>query len=77
MNVQVTHVVIHDPEQVRGIIAEAVKIADEHEGDGVSWSSIFREACALLGQRHSVALADQPVPINLAALNNGAFGPPR
>jgi hypothetical protein len=73
VNVQVTHVVVHTPEQVREIIREACDIANTTELEDDDWQTAFTAACRLLGQRHTIAMAPQPVPVDLAqlALPNG------
>lgn len=68
MNIQVHHVVVHTPEQVRAIIAEAALIASEEDVEGVSPEVVFHEACVLLAARHSLAVAPQGPPLDLGAL---------
>lgn len=68
MQIQVTHVVVHTPETVREIIAEAMKIADERLPEGGSWQTVFGKACDLLGQRFTLAAQPEPVPIDLGNL---------
>lgn len=68
MNIQVHHVIVHTPEQVREIIAEARDIAAEAEPLIVSWDVVFEQACLLLGARHSLAVAPQAPPLDLGAL---------
>lgn len=63
----VTHVIVHTPEQVREIVTEAAKIAAECGNDASTQALIFREACSLLGQRWTFAV--QPSPIDLAGLH--------
>lgn len=70
MNVQVTHVVVHTPEQAREIVRQAMSIADDCDADSRAWDAVFREACRLLGQRHTVVTTDQPVPLPPALLGN-------
>jgi hypothetical protein len=61
MNVQITHIIVHEPQQVRDIVREAQRIADDETGDAVARESVFREACRLLGQRYTFAAMPQPV----------------
>lgn len=68
MNMQVHHVIVHTPEQVREIVEEARKIADEAWDNGQEWCAVFSQACTLLGARHSVALMPQASPLDLGAL---------
>ena len=66
MPYQVTHVIVHDDDQVRDIIRAATRIADDAAQGSHTWEIVFREACRLLGQRWTFAA--QPEPVNLAAL---------
>jgi hypothetical protein len=68
MNIQVHHVIVHTPEQVREIVAEAVKIAEATESELVPAVYVFEQACTLLGARFSMAVNQQPVPMDLGAL---------
>jgi hypothetical protein len=68
MNIQVHHVIVHNPEQVREIIAEACTIADGSEVAAESWVAVFEQACTLLGARFSLAMNPEPVPFSLGAL---------
>jgi hypothetical protein len=68
MNVQITHVIVHTPEQVREIVREAQTLAGEETSDAVARESVFREACRLLGQRYTFAAAPQAVPMPPMAL---------
>lgn len=65
MNVQVHHVHVHTDEQVREIIAAAGRIADASGSEGYRWARVFEQACALLGARHTIALAPEPMPVQL------------
>lgn len=65
MNVQITHVIVHTPEQVREIIRVAQAVADEETSDAVARESVFREACRLLGQRYTFAAMPQAVSMPL------------
>lgn len=65
MNVQITHVIVHTPEQVREIVREAAAIADEETTDVVAREMIFRESCRLLGQRYTFPVMPQAVPMPL------------
>lgn len=69
MNVQVVHAPVHTPEQVREIIDQAHKIADDFATDSPRWFDVFREACRLLGQRASVPLVEQPPPMLLPRMD--------
>ena len=73
MNVQITHVIVHTPEQVREIVAEAGRIADDSGVEDERWLAVFNQATTLLGARHTLALAPQGPPLDLGALglNNG------
>lgn len=68
MNVQITHVIVHTPEQVREIMREAQTIAGEETSDAVACESVFREACKLLGQRYTFAAGQQAMPLPSMAL---------
>lgn len=68
MNIQVHHVIVHTPEQVREIIAEAGRIADAAVVDEGKWRLVFEQACTLLGQRHSIAMMPQAPPVDLGVL---------
>lgn len=68
MNIQVHHVLVHTPEQAREIIAEAGRIADDSGMQDERWDRVFEQACALLGARFSMAVNNEPVPLNLGAL---------
>jgi hypothetical protein len=68
VNVQITHVIVHTPEQVRQIMQEAQRIAEEETSDAVARESVFREACKLLGQRYTFAAAPQAMPLPPMAL---------
>lgn len=68
MNVQITHVIVHTPEQVREIVAEAARIADEVGAWPEKWTPAFEQACTLLGARHTLALAPQGPSLDLGAL---------
>lgn len=68
MNVQVTHVIVHTPEQVREIIAEAGRIADDSGMEDERWDRVFEQATVLLGARHTLALTPQASPLDLGAL---------
>lgn len=74
MNVQVHHVIVHSPEQVREIVAEAGRIADDSGTDGEQWLAVFNQASTLLGARHTLAMMPQGGPIDLGALRPGANG---
>lgn len=64
--VQFAFGVIHTPEQVREIIREAVAIAEEENYPPDQWGTVFEQACTLLGQRSTAAIAQQaptfPIP---------------
>lgn len=62
----ITHVVVHTPEQVQGIIDEALRIADASDHAVITPRVVFEQACQLLGQRWTFAALPQPV--NLAGL---------
>jgi hypothetical protein len=68
MNVQITHVIVHDPEQVRGILVEAQTIASELAHDPVTHERYFNAAVQLLGQRYTLAASAQPVQMPAMAL---------
>lgn len=68
MNVQITHVIVHQGEQVEGIIEEAERIADASEARGHPWQPAFEQACALLGQRFTLAMNPEPAPFQLPAM---------
>lgn len=65
MNVQVTHVIIHTPEQTHDIIRQALQITADTVSGGIDQDRIFEQACALLGARFSLALTPEPAPIAL------------
>jgi hypothetical protein len=66
--VNIIHVVVHTPEQVREIVAEAKKIADEFTGEGAEWRDVFEQACRMLSQRATITA--QPQPVDLSALQD-------
>lgn len=68
MNVQITHIIVHEPNQAREIITAALAIADEVTTDAVARESVFREACRLLGQRYTFAAAPQQVQMPMMAI---------
>lgn len=72
MNVQITHVIVHSPEQVREIISQATEIADEMYEDGHRWQPTFIQACQLLGQRYTFAAAPQSIPLDPALMARAA-----
>lgn len=61
MDVQVTLVRVHEPDAVRELIAEALRITAEFEADGEDAHVIFAQACRLLGER--VPIIPQPMQI--------------
>lgn len=69
MSIQITHVIVHTPGQVREVIAEAGRIADDAGVEDERWQSVFEQACTLLAARHTLALAPQGPPLDLGALN--------
>jgi hypothetical protein len=69
VNIQITHVIVHTPEQVRDIVRDALAIADEQECDALERQMIFGHACTLLGQRYAFAAAPQQAPIDLGQLS--------
>lgn len=72
MNVQITHIIVHTPEQVREIVTEAQKIASELAVADTDRELVFRESCRLLGQRFTFTAMPQQVaaPLDLAGLRN-------
>lgn len=68
MNVQVHHVIVHTPEQVREILREALLIAVELKADDEQMEMVFGKAVDLLGARHSIVLTPQAAPITLEQL---------
>lgn len=64
MNINAVHIIVHTPEQVRGIVSDARDIANETDATGSEWEAIFREACHLLGQRYTVASMPEPVDLS-------------
>lgn len=64
MNIQAVHVIVHTPEQVRGIVSDARDIANETDATGSEWEAIFRESCRLLGQRYTVVSTPEPVDLS-------------
>lgn len=58
---QVTHVIVHTPEQTREIVREALTIADELGTESQAWDGVFREACRLLGQHFTLAYEPSPL----------------
>lgn len=68
MNVQVHHVVVHSPEQTTSIIEEAERIADGAQARGYPWETAFREATRLLGQRYTLAIPQEQMPVSLPAM---------
>lgn len=69
----ITHVIVHDDEQVRGIIQRALELADECEHPVISPRVVFEQACHLLGQRATIAAPPQPVDLGAFKLKQG-FG---
>lgn len=72
MNFQVTHVIVHTPEQAREIVAEALKIADETDHPVIPPRAVFEEACKLLGQRWTFAAQPQAIPLDPALMARAA-----
>lgn len=62
MSAQVVFVRVHEPDQVKEILAEAVAIAGDHDVGTPEWNSVFNKAVDLLSERVTL----QPM-----ALNNG------
>lgn len=71
MNLHVTHIIVHTPEQVRGIVDEAIAIADEKSGPAAPWLAVFEQSCALLGQRVTNIGVEQAIPLDLGAIRRG------
>lgn len=55
---------LHTPEQVREILTEATKIADELQDKLGYWEPVFNQACTLLAARASAFVAPQPLAVN-------------
>lgn len=72
MNVSFAHSPLHTPDQVRAIVTEARKIAEEVSDEFAVQACVFREACRLLGARASVPLVEQPLPLDLRPLRGTA-----
>jgi hypothetical protein len=74
MNAQVTHVIVHNDQQVRAIINEAMCIADEQTDYPNDREMIFREACRLLGERWTFLAPATAVqlPLTLADMKRRA-----
>jgi hypothetical protein len=72
VNVQVNHVAIHTPEQVREIVTQARDIAYAVAPDMATWPAVFQEASRMLGERFTLAMHPQQTPIDLSALKAGA-----
>lgn len=72
MNVQITHIIVHTPEQAREIIDTAIAIANERDDDQGHWPLIFGKACDLLGQRFTFTAMPQQIaaPLDLAGIRN-------
>jgi hypothetical protein len=70
VNVQITHIIVHTPEQVSGIIGEAIRIVTEAEIDGGLKKAAFEKACDLLGQRYTFVAQPTQVPLSLDGLKN-------
>lgn len=68
MSVQAVHAVVHTPEQVREILLEAARIADDCQAQGVDRVALFDKACDLLGARATTFLVPQQVPFDLSGL---------
>lgn len=68
MNIQVHHVIVHTPEQVREIVAEAVRISEETETESIPQVYLFEQACTLLGARFTMAVPQEQVPMDLGRL---------
>ena len=68
MNISVTHVVVHTPEQVREIIREASAIADDLYEGSAKWDQTFVQACKLLGQRWTFSAQPQALPLQTMAI---------
>lgn len=64
----VTHVIVHTPEQVLEILVQADKIARDHGGSAASMEALFSKACDLLGQRQTIVVQDAPVAVDLSKL---------
>jgi hypothetical protein len=71
VNVQVHHVIVHNSEQVAGILAEALRITTETELDDELRPIAFEQACQLLAQRFSVAIPQEQVNVPLMAIPRG------
>lgn len=70
MNVTFAHSPIHSAEQVRAIITEARKIAQEVSDELAVQAIVFPDACRLLGARASVPLVEQPLAGGLNGLRD-------
>jgi len=68
VNVHITHVIVHEPQQVREIIAEAGRIADDAGVDPMRWDRVFEQACRLLGERYTFAMPQTPVQLPAMAI---------
>lgn len=71
MHVQVTHVLVHSPEQTREIIKEATAIANEQTSDLLSPEIVFSKAVELLGARFTMAVPQESIPIPAHLLKPG------
>lgn len=63
MQLQLVSAPVHTPDQAREIIAQAMEIAQPHEGNTIKWTQVFNQACSLLGQRASTFAQPQQVPL--------------
>jgi hypothetical protein len=70
MSVQAVHAVVHTPEEVRAILAEATEIADEMVENGFKWTPTFHKAADLLSARATMFIQPQSVPLDLAHLRS-------
>lgn len=64
----VTHVIVHDTEQVREIMRESQLLANDFSPTSDEWSHVFCKACDLLGQRQTIVVQDAPVAVDLSKL---------
>ena len=71
MSAGITFVRVHEPAQVREIIAEARAIAAEHSQVASDWDAIFGKAVDLLSARTVVQTQPTALPFDLRGIRAG------
>lgn len=64
MQLQLVTAPVHTPEQAREIIAQAMEIAQPHEGNTIKWTQVFNQACTILAARASTFAQPQQVALD-------------